>query len=357
MSRESHESVPLSNQPGPAKGTAGSKKTKARKEARKVYAALDLGTNNCRLLIAEPEKSSFRVVDAFSRIVRLGEGVSRHGCLSEEAMERTISAVRICASKMRNRGVTRARCVATGACRVAGNTPEFTARVARDTGVELETISGEEEARLAVAAAAQLFDYDHRYALIFDIGGATTELIWLRLSSGRQVTVIDTTSLPCGVAVLAERHAKAKTACHPFDNMVGDAEHLLNKFEVRNEIGATVGKAKVQLLGTSGTTTTLAGIHLGLKRYERSKVDGMRLRRSDLTAVIRSVREMSADALAANGCVGKQRADWVLPGAAILQAISNRWPCRDLTVADRGIRDGILRDMIGADGGAQSAHV
>ncbi len=271
-------------------------------------------------------------------------------------MERTISAVRICASKMRNRGVTRARCVATGACRVAGNTADFTARVARDTGVTLETISGEEEARLAVAAASQLFDYDHRYALIFDIGGATTELIWLRLSSGRRVTVIDTTSLPCGVAVLAERHGRSKTACHPFDNMVGDAEHLLNKFEVRNGIGATVGKAKVQLLGTSGTTTTLAGIHLGLKRYERSKVDGMRLRRSDLAAVIRSVRDMSADALAENGCVGKQRADWVLPGAAILQAISNRWPCRDLTVADRGIRDGILRDMIGADGGAQPAQ-
>ena len=356
MSRESHESVAFSSPPGSARGRAGSQKAKDRNAAHNIYAALDLGTNNCRLLIAEPDRSNFRVIDAFSRIVRLGEGVSRHGCLSEAAMERTISAVRICASKMRNRGVTRARCVATGACRVAGNTADFTARVARDTGVELETISGEEEARLAVAAASQLFDYKHHYALIFDIGGATTELIWLRLAPSREVTVIDTTSLPCGVAVLAERQARSKTACHPFDDMVGHAEHLLNKFEVRNGIGATVGEAKVQLLGTSGTTTTLAGIHLGLKRYERSKVDGMRLRRSDLTAVIRSIREMSAEALAQNGCVGKQRADWVLPGAAIMQAISNRWPCRDLTVADRGIRDGILRDMIGADGGTPPVH-
>ncbi len=314
-----------------------------------VYGALDLGTNNCRLLIARPQHKNmagrFRVIDAFSRIVRLGEGVGRNGELSEAGMQRTLAAVEVCAAKMRRRGVSRARCVATGACRQASNSEAFRARVAEATGLELEIISGREEARLAVAGVAQLFDPDHRYALIFDIGGATTELIWLSLAAGG-TAVIDSVSLPCGVAALAEKYGDPAAAGARFADMVDEAAGMLQGFEAANGIGRTVRRARVQLLGTSGTTTTLAGIHLGLDRYDRARVDGTRLSRDDLSAVTGRLRRMPPRRLAGNGCVGPERANWVLPGAAILQAILDRWPCEALTVADRGVRDGILSEMM-----------
>ena len=313
-----------------------------------VYAALDLGTNNCRLLVARPVADGFRVIDAFSRIVRLGEGIGRSGRLAEGAMARTIDALRVCAAKMRRRATTRSRCVATGACRIAANGGAFLERAAREGGVALEIIDGAEEARLAVAGASGLFDFDHRYVLIFDIGGASVELTWLALVPGGGVEIIDSTSIPCGVATLAERYDGVDGRA--FAAMAGEVGPLLDRFEAANQIRPVIDRAKVQLLGTSGTTTTLAGLHLGLARYDRAQVDGIRIARPDLIDVVGRVRSMDRERLAQHGCIGPQRADWVLPGAAILQAIMDCWPFAALTVADRGIRDGILRQLIERDG-------
>ncbi len=321
----------------------------ARHRPGEIYAALDLGTNNCRLLVARPAADGFRVIDAFSRIVRLGEGVARSGRLAETAMTRTIEALRVCAAKIRRSGVTRSRCVATGACRMAANGQAFLARAGRECGIDLEIIDGEEEARLAVAGATGLFDFDHRYVLIFDIGGASIELIWLRLTADQGVEIIDSTSIGCGVATLAERHNGAGGDQPAFDLMAGEIGPLLGRFEAANRIGPVIQRAKVQLLGTSGTTTTLAGIHLGLARYDRARVDGIRIRRADLIEVLRQVKSMDRNQLSRHGCVGPQRADWVVPGAVILQAMMDYWPCAALTVADRGIRDGILRGLIARD--------
>ena len=232
---------------------------------------------------------------------------------------------------------------------MAANGEAFLARAARDIGIELEIIDGEEEARLAVAGATGLFDYDHNYVLIFDIGGASIELIWLRLTADQGVEIIDSTSIGCGVATLAERHNGANGEPPAFDLMASEIGTLLGRFEAVNQIRPVIQRAKVQLLGTSGTTTTLAGIHLGLARYDRARVDGIRIRRSDLIDVVQKVKSMDRDRLSRHGCVGPQRADWVVPGAAILHAMMNHWPCAALTVADRGIRDGILHELIARD--------
>ncbi len=332
-----------------ADGKFGHGKKLAHHRPAEVYAAIDLGTNNCRLLVARPATDGFRVIDAFSRIVRLGEGVDRSGRLAETAMARTIAALRVCAVKMRRSGVTRSRSVATGACRMAANGQDFLIRAARDSGIELEIIDGAEEARLAVAGATELFDFEHRYVLIFDIGGASVELIWLKLTADQGAEIIDSTSIGCGVATLAERHNGGAGIPPAFDLMAGEFGPLLGRFEADNRIRSVIERAKVQLLGTSGTTTTLAGIHLGLTRYDRARVDGMRIRRADLIEVVRKVMSMDYNRLSRHGCVGPQRADWVVPGAVILQAMMDYWPCAALTVADRGIRDGILRQLIARD--------
>ena len=150
--------------------------------SRHTYGAVDLGTNNCRLLIARAVDGGFTVVDAFSRIVRLGEGVSQTGALSAVAMDRTIEALKVCAGKMQRRGVSLMRSVATEACRRAINGLEFLERSRAETGVDLEIISTAEEAKLAFSGCMPLLDRARPYAIVFDIGGGT--------ASGRPVKAI-----------------------------------------------------------------------------------------------------------------------------------------------------------------------
>jgi len=310
-----------------------------------TLAALDLGTNNCRLLIAEPDGAGYRVIDSFSRIVRLGSDLARRGRLSAGAMRRATAAMKVCANKIQSHAVDRTRCVTTGACRLAGNTDEFIAQVQQETGLALEVISGQEEARLAAAGAAPVFDYRRGHALIFDIGGGSTELIWTRLGRAGEVEVLDLLSVPVGVANLAERHGSGDLRTR-FDAMVDETADLFVRFERVNRIAAVMAENDAAMIGTSGTTTTLAGIHLGLKRYDRSKVDGLVMSPEHVDRVTAEVCATDLPRLAANGCVGRSRAQWVLPGTSILCALRRIWPGQGLIVADRGVRDGILRDML-----------
>jgi len=321
----------------------------------KILAALDLGTNNCRLLIAEPDGADYHVIDSFSRIVRLGTDLARRGRLSGAAMRRATAAIKVCADKMQSHAVDRARCVTTGACRLAGNTEDFIAHVHQETGLALEVISSQEEARLAAAGAAPVFDYRRGHALIFDIGGGSTELIWTRLGHAGEVEVLDMLSVPVGVTNLAERHGSGDLRAQ-FDAMVDETAQLFVRFERVNRIAAVMAEGDATMIGTSGTTTTLAGIHLGLKRYDRSKVDGLVMAPEIVDRVTAEVRATALPRLAANGCVGRNRAQWVLPGTSILCALRRIWPGQGLIVADRGVRDGILRDMLldRPDGSAKS---
>ena len=332
------------------------------RRAGPAYAALDLGTNNCRLLVARPSRRGFLVIDAFSRIIRLGEGVGRTGLLSEVAMARTIEALKVCASKMLRQRVDRARMIATEACRVADNGPEFIDRVRREVGLDIEIVSRETEARLAVAGCASLIDRNADLVLVFDIGGGSSELIWLDLA-GRQHAwrrslsdrleaqncIAAWTSMPVGVVSLAERFGGRTVSVACFEAMVAHVTEHLVGFEARHPFKPRLAGSAVHLLGTSGTVTTVAGIHLGLERYDRSRVDGYWMPTSAVRAVVADLLAMDNEGRIAQPCVGAERADLVLAGCAILEAILRLWPTQRLRVADRGLREGILATLMAED--------
>jgi exopolyphosphatase/guanosine-5'-triphosphate,3'-diphosphate pyrophosphatase len=315
-----------------------------------LYGALDLGTNNCRLLIATPSEHGFAVVDAFSRIVRLGEGLSQTGRLGEDAMNRTIDALRVCANKLRWRKVKRARLVATEACRTASNGPDFIERVRAETGLELEIIDRETEASLAAMGAEPLVDRQAETALVFDIGGGSTEMLWMRRAGGRFETVA-WTSLAAGVVTISERFGGGVDVTpQSFAAMRAHLQPMLKEFAER--VAAATGAAAPvpsHLLGTSGTVTTIAGVQLGLARYDRTKVDGCWLDSAEIGAVTERLLRLSYAQRAANPCIGRERADLVLAGCAILEEIRLAFPAERIRVADRGLREGILAMLMRED--------
>ncbi len=319
-----------------------------------TYAALDLGTNNCRLLIARPKKVGFQVIDSFSRTVRLGEGLEKSGVLSEDAIDRTVDALQICSDKLRYRRVTKVRAIATQACRLAENGEQFIERVREETSIPLDIIRADEEAKLAVAGCSTLLDRSKDAALIFDIGGGSTELVWLDLtrlnqakSGGHERTrdaqaIVAWTSLPFGVVNLAERYGGRDIAPQTYEAMITEVGDALDAFSDANFLLPAFENGCVQMLGTSGTVTTLAGIYLGLERYDRSQVDGIWLDMPTVRDISDRLASLSYEDRKRVHCVGEDRADLVVAGCAILEAIYRRWPCESLRVADRGLREGML---------------
>nr|WP_321463511.1 hypothetical protein [uncultured Cohaesibacter sp.] len=336
------------------------------------YAALDLGTNNCRLLVAEPYGQSFRVVDAFSRIVRLGEGLSQSGRLSEEAQERAIAALKVCQSKLSYRSVKRFRLIATEACRRAANGPAFLNRVHRETGLRLEIVDRETEARLAVAGCASLVHPEADGVVLFDIGGGSSEIVWLDLDPLSEEGAVHPgekrnrqtrramrhlserircwASLQVGVVTLSEKHGGKVVTREHFETMVEEVRGMLGDFAERDALAKAIKTKHIHMLGTSGTVTTLAGVHLGLERYDRRQVDGTWLTATELRDMIGRVLDMNFQERMNNPCIGADRADLVLAGCAILEAFHREWPCSQLRVADRGLREGILMEMMIDDG-------
>jgi exopolyphosphatase/guanosine-5'-triphosphate,3'-diphosphate pyrophosphatase len=320
------------------------------RDPRQAFGAIDLGTNNCRLLIARPKAGGgFHVIEAFSRIVRLGEGLGVSGRLSEAAMSRTLAALAICSRKLRRRGVTQVRAVATEACRRAENCALFVDRVARETGIDLEVISNREEVGLAADGCVPLLDPNMPDALIFDIGGGSTEISWLKVARpalgagpGPLVQVADWCSFPFGVVSYTERFGCQDVVPETFEAMVSEVASAAASFEDRVGLGELVGRQQVQLLGTSGTVTTLTGVHLKLPRYDRARVDGYHLNLDTMQRISRSIRAMSYDERKDHGCIGPERADLVIAGCAILEGLCRIWPAARLRVADRGLREGIL---------------
>jgi exopolyphosphatase/guanosine-5'-triphosphate,3'-diphosphate pyrophosphatase len=311
-----------------------------------AFAALDLGTNNCRMLIARPNGAEFQVIDSFSRVTRLGEGLSRSGRLATEAMDRTIEALKRCAEKMRRRHVRVSRQVATEACRRAANCDEFLARVQRETDIRLEIITAHEEATLALKGCAGLIDHAVPHALLFDIGGGSTEVLYVKVPGDGSVAVEGCISLPMGVVTVAEDCGGGDLCERTYDDVAGHARRLLAPFETRHRLDARIAAGDIQMIGTSGTVTTLGGLSLGLPRYDRATVDGLTLGFDTLLEKSRMLCRMSLQQRAAEPCIGWQRADLVLAGCAILEAILRLWPVGKLRVADRGLREGLLMDMI-----------
>jgi exopolyphosphatase/guanosine-5'-triphosphate,3'-diphosphate pyrophosphatase len=320
-----------------------------------VYAALDLGTNNCRLLVAVPGRSGqFRVIDAFSRIVRLGEGLSSTGRLGDKAMDRAVEALKICADKLGHRKVRKARLIATEACRAAENGAEFLARVEEEAGLKLEIIDRRTEARLAVSGCGPLVERGTEGVVLFDIGGGSSEIALVDISRHRTPRlanhIVSWTSLPVGVVSLAERFGGRDVTPAMFQAMIGEVTRLIERFEGREKLAHLTSGARFHLLGTSGTVTTLAGVHLGLERYDRRRVDGLWMDRDNVDAMIARLLSWDFEARVANPCIGADRADLVLAGCAILEAIRRHWPSERLRVADRGLREGMLSELMADDG-------
>ena len=313
---------------------------------RTRFAAVDLGTNNCRLLVARPDSRGFRVLDAYSRIVRLGEGLTASGALSEAAMRRSIGALGVCAARIRRMRVRHARYVATEACRQARNCDEFLARVETETGIALEIIPAEEEARLALAGCVPLLSASQEFALVFDIGGGSTELVWARVLAGKAPQIIAWTSVPYGVVTLAERFGGHEVDTDAYAAMVQAVEAQIARFEQTHRLAATFAAGRAQMVGISGTITTLAAVQLGLPRYDRRRVDGRAISLEAVGDISRRLVAMSYDQRVANPCILKGRADLVIPGCAVLEAILAQWPAPEVRVADRGLRDGILWTMM-----------
>ena len=310
-----------------------------------AYAALDLGTNNCRLLIARPQGPGFAVIDAFSRIVRLGEGLAASGRLSDAAIERTLGALRVCADKLKRRNVVLARSVATEACRRAANGADFIERAHAETGIRLDIISAEEEARLAVLGCHVLIEPGSDPALIFDIGGGSTELVLVD-TSGPSPRVLDWHSVPWGVVSLTESAGGgdgAEGLAAAYARMRALAGESMAPFAARLPRGVM----RPRLLGTSGTVTTLGSVHLGLTQYDRSAVDGLIAPTTAMRAICRSLAAQSIAERATVACIGHERADLVVAGCALLETIMDLWPAERLGIADRGIREGILRRLMG----------
>lgn len=330
--------------------------TPPRRSRGPVYAALDLGTNNCRLLIARPHEQSFRVLDGFTRIVRLGEGLSVTGRLSDAAMDRTIEALKQCRNKLREHEPARMRLIATEACRAATNGLEFIARIKVETGLELEIVDRQTEAELAVTGCADLIEEASAGALMFDIGGGSSELAWLDFRGGRPrrqgrmaASIRSWQSLPVGVVSIAEKFGGVNVTTEVFEAMVQFVASHLREFRGRGKLKQMIAEHPVHLIGTSGTVTTLAGLHLGLERYERQKVDGLWMQKAEVDATMTALLAMPFERRVAHPCIGRDRADLVLPGCAIFEAIRREWPTERVRVADRGLREGILISLIDAD--------
>lgn len=313
-----------------------------------AFAALDLGTNNCRMLIGTPAGEGFRVLDSFSRIVRLGEGLHHTGQLSPAAMERAILALHACSARLGRRQVRRVRAVATEACRRAVNGLDFLRRVKMETGFDFDVITSREEAELALESCAPLLPADDRRALLFDIGGGSTELAWVRLTGGRP-ELIGYDSLPVGVVTLAERWGDAGFSAEGFEAMVADVADRLQAFEAVHCIRREICCGGVRLLGTSGTVTTLAGVALNLERYRRVAVDGVALPSQEAADALKHLRTIGREGLMAHPCVGPDRVEFVLPGCAVFAAITRVWPAPQVIVADRGLREGVLLRLMRAD--------
>ncbi|CCA91336.1 Ppx/GppA phosphatase family protein [Novosphingobium sp. PP1Y] len=322
---------------------------------RQSYAAIDLGTNNCRLLIARPSGENFTVIDAFSRVVRLGEGLAQSGRLSDEAMDRTLAALRVCADKLMRRNVYLARSVATEACRRAENGPEFIERVREETGIALDIISAREEARLAVLGCHVLLEAGLGPAMIFDIGGGSTELVLIE-STGTVPRILDWQSVPWGVVSLSEscgpEGVSEADRLNRYRHMHGLVTESFAGFSDRisGARKSVASSGELRLLGTSGTVTTLASLHLQLPQYDRRMVDGLIVPAESMREISTRLSTMAVEDRRELNCIGRERADLVVAGCAILEAILDLWPAARLGVADRGIREGILRSLIASNG-------
>ena len=320
---------------------------KGASQAQKNLAAIDLGTNSCRLVIASPTPASFRIVETFSKITRLGEGIINDNELSRPAMRRTINALKVCAGVIEEYApIYRSRFVATAACRRAKNCKEFLDLVKKETGLTIETISSKEESRLAVVGCIPLLNRNIKRALVFDIGGGSTEISLARVTNSGKTFIEGFVSLPYGVVTISEAFPSQDMTALAYDTIIERTHKLLKEFDEKYNIREAIKNQEIQIIGTSGTVTVLGAVHLNLPRYNRSAVDGISITRQDIDRAIAKIKRLGDEGRKKHPCIGAQKADLTMAGCAIIEGLCSFWPIEEITVADRGIREGILLDMM-----------
>lgn len=320
---------------------------KGASQAQKNFAAIDLGTNSCRLVIASPTPASFRIVETFSKITRLGEGIINDNELSRPAMRRTINALKVCAGVIEEYApIYRSRFVATAACRRAKNCKEFLDLVKKETGLTIETISSKEESRLAVVGCIPLLNRNIRRALVFDIGGGSTEISLARVTNSGKTFIEGFVSLPYGVVTISEAFPSQDMTALAYDTIIERTHKLLKEFDEKYNIREAIKNQEIQIIGTSGTVTVLGAVHLNLPRYNRSAVDGISITRQDIDRAIAKIKRLGDEGRKKHPCIGAQKADLTMAGCAIIEGLCSFWPIEEITVADRGIREGILLDLM-----------
>ena len=311
------------------------------------YAAIDLGTNSCRLVIATPTSGSFRIVETFSKITRLGEGIIKDNELSKDAIKRTLTALKVCRGVMNEYApIVKQRFVATAACRRAKNCEEFVALVQRETGIRLEIISSQEESRLAAVGCTALLNHDVKRALVFDIGGGSSEISLAGITPTGKTYIEGFVSLPYGVVTVSEAFPHQEMTDLAYDSIVERTQKILSEFDAQYHISEGIKNQKIQVVGTSGTVTVLGAVHLNLPRYNRSAVDGLSISGADLLKVITKIKNMGDEGRSKHSCIGPSKADLTIAGCAIIEALLTFWPISQITIADRGIREGILLDLM-----------
>ena len=340
----------------PENKTARRRSRRPRRQGKKVplYAAVDLGTNNCRLLIARRHADTFQVIDSYSNVVRLGEGLSATGMLSDAAMARAMIAFRDIKEKLKHHRVGKVRCIATAACRRAANGAEFIAKVRNETGLGFKIIGAREEAQLAAIGCHDLYEEESDLVMVLDIGGGSTEIAFIELGKlqsrsianlAKHLPVEAWNSFPIGVVTLTESFTGLSEADH-YSAMLGRARELLSGWPCGADYLDAMSSKRAYIVGTSGTVTCLAGIHLGLERYRRDRVDGIWMSTSEVKSIIEHVGSVGREGRLALPTVGEERADLMMAGCAILEATFETWPTERLRVADRGLREGLLLSMM-----------
>ena len=327
----------------------GKGKNVANQASQPNYAAIDLGTNSCRLVIATPTPSSFRIVETFSKITRLGEGIINNNELSKAAVKRTLAALKVCAGVLAEYApICKSRYVATAACRRALNCKPFLDLVKRETGLNLEIISPKEESRLAVVGCIPLLSRNIKRAVVFDIGGGSTEVSLARTTNSGNTFIEGYVSLPYGVVTISEAFPSQEMTPLAYDTIIERTHKILAEFEEKHHISDAIAKQEIQIIGTSGTVTVLGAVHLNLPRYNRSAVDGIAMSKQDIERTINKIKRLGDEGRRKHPCIGAQKADLTMAGCAIIEALISFWPISEITVADRGIREGILLDMMHA---------
>ncbi len=316
-------------------------------QARPVYAAIDLGTTSCRLVIASPTPTSFQVIETFSKVTRLGEGIIQDNELSRQAIRRTVAALKVCAGVINEYApIHRSRFVATAACRRAKNCQEFLAQVKKETGLSIEIISSKEEARLAVVGCIPLLNRCIKRTLVFDIGGGSTEISLARITNTGKTFIEGFVSLPYGVVTISEAFPSKDLTDLAYNTIIERTHKILKEFDEKHGIFQAIQNQEIQVIGTSGTVTVLGAVHLNLTRYNRSAVDGISISKRDIDRAITKIKMLGDEGRKKHPCIGAQKADLTMAGCAIIEALCTFWPISEITVADRGIREGILLDLM-----------